>query len=135
MCHHGVNISQHDGSGLKMMVESDGWFVGIKNWKPENDLHHLDCLERHLLTDEVFILLSGRCTLIIAQKDEHANLAFHAVPLEPYKVYCVAKGVWHNTITWPGVKMALIENRDTGAENSEFMPLNDHMRAELNAAL
>ncbi|MBT9431997.1 hypothetical protein JZM24_07335 [Candidatus Sodalis endolongispinus] len=135
MCHHAVTITEHEGSGLKMMVESDGWFVGIKNWKPENDLHNLDCLERHLLTDEVFILLAGRCTLVIAEKDDNDQLSLRAIPLQPHKVYRVAKSVWHNTITWPGVKLALIENRDTGVANSEFMPLDEHLRAELSAVL
>ncbi|WP_174507910.1 cupin [Klebsiella oxytoca] len=117
------------------MVESAGWFVGIKNWKPENDIQHITMLERHLLTDEVFILLDGKCTLLLLDEDEMTNPRVHSVPMEPYKVYCIPKGAWHNTITWPGVKLALIENRDTSAENSEFMPLSGAMREQMIAAL
>ncbi|XXD08975.1 hypothetical protein ACMYSN_23320 [Klebsiella sp. R445] len=117
------------------MVESAGWFVGIKNWKPENDIQHITMLERHLLTDEVFILLDGKCTLLLLDGDEMTNPRVHSVPMEPYKVYCIPKGAWHNTITWPGVKLALIENRDTSAENSEFMPLSGAMREQMIAAL
>ncbi|MEF3108424.1 hypothetical protein QFI91_04825 [Raoultella sp. WB_B2P2-3] len=130
-----VIIGQYDGTGLQCMVESAGWFVGIKNWKPENDIQHITMLERHLLTDEVFILLDGKCTLLLLDENETTNPRVHSVPMEPYKVYCIPKGAWHNTITWPGVKLALIENRDTSAENSEFMPLSGAMREQMIAAL
>lgn len=130
-----VNVEQYEGLGLKSMVESDAWFVGIKNWKPENDIQHIDTLERHLLTDEVFILLSGKCTLLLVEHNEVISPVFTYLPMEPHKVYCIPKGAWHNTITWPGVKLALIENRNTCADNSEFVPLNRMMRSEIVAAL
>ncbi|MEN0616770.1 hypothetical protein ABK730_08950 [Klebsiella indica] len=130
-----VKIGQYDGTGLQCMVESADWFVGIKNWKPENDIQHIDTLERHLLTDEVFILLDGKCTLLVIDENDTAKFHFQYIPMEPYKVYSIPKGTWHNTITWPGVKLALIENRNTSAENSEFMLLSNSLREQITSAL
>ncbi|MCF6689516.1 cupin [Raoultella terrigena] len=130
-----VKVGQYDGAGLQSMFESAGWFVGIKNWKPENDIQHIDTLERHLLTDEVFILLDGACTLLVIDENDTAKCHFQYIPMEPYKVYCIPKGAWHNTISWPGVKLALIENRNTSAENSEFLPLSSAMREQIISVL
>lgn len=130
-----VTVEQYDGIGLKSVVESGEWFVGIKNWKPENDIQHIDTLERHLLTDEVFILLSGQCTLLLVEDNDATSPTFYYLPMAPHNVYCIPKGTWHNTIAWPGVKLALIENRNTCADNSEFMSLNSTMRSEIIAAL
>lgn len=132
---YSVKIGQYDGTGLQCMVESADWFVGIKNWKPENDIQYIDTLERHLLTDEVFILLDGKCTLLVIDENDSAKFHFQYIPMEPYKVYCIPKGAWHNTITWPGVKLALIENRNTSVENSEFMLLSRAMREQIISAL
>lgn len=130
-----VRIGQYDGDGLQCMVESADWFVGIKNWKPENDVQYIDMLERHLLTDEVFILLTGKCTLLVIDENDTAKFHFQYISMEPHKVYCIPKGAWHNTITWPGVKLALMENRNTSAENSEFMLLSSAMREQIISKL
>ena len=46
----------YEGKGLTRVFENEKWMVGIKNWKPENDITGLTCLERHNITDELFIL-------------------------------------------------------------------------------
>ncbi len=130
-----VSVGEYDGLGLKGIVESGAWFVGIKNWKPENDVQNIDTLERHLLTDEVFILLAGQCALLLVNNNDITSPTYTVTMMEPYKVYCIPKGAWHNTITWPGVKLALMENRNTCADNSEFFAITPAMRADIAAIL
>lgn len=130
-----LRVESFEGEGLKRVVEYGEWFVGIKNHKAANDPATFTFMEKHLLTDEVFILLSGTCVLLIQTKEGKIELC----NMEPHKVYCVPKGVWHNTIVSKDVKMALIENRNTSGENSEMFDLSaeqlSNLKKELKAFL
>lgn len=124
-----------DGEGLRRVVESGGWFVGIKNWKAANDVAHFDSMERHMATDEVFVLLEGACTLLVDHSDEHDCTDIRCVPMERKRVYCIHREVWHNTITAKDAKLILIENRDTSMANSEVRALEKNEIAALRQRL
>jgi mannose-6-phosphate isomerase-like protein (cupin superfamily) len=108
--------------GMSRVYENEKWLVGIKNWKPANDITGIDCLERHNQTDELFVLLSGECILLFAHETE-GGLKFDTVRMEPNKVYNIPKSLWHNTITMKDTKMVLIEDSSTSMENSDILPL------------
>lgn len=112
----------YDGKGLKRVYENAQWMIGVKNWKPENDLSGLSCLERHNQTDELFALMEGECTLVFAN-EEAGKLVFQALPMERGKVYNVVRSLWHNTVTKPGVKLLLMEDPLTGMDNSDVRDL------------
>ncbi|WP_069999786.1 cupin [Cellulosilyticum sp. I15G10I2] len=112
-----------NGEGMNRVFENEKWTVGIKNWKPANDITGIDCLERHNLTDELFVLLAGSCTLIFANKTED-GLVFDAVAMEPNKVYNIPATLWHNTITCKDTKMILIEDSSTSMDNSDIYSLS-----------
>lgn len=114
----------YEGKGLIRVFENEKWMVGIKNWKPENDISGLTCLERHNITDELFILLAGRCTLLYANETE-SGLVIEKVEMEPMKVYCIPTGLWHNTVTEPGVKLILVEDSACSGQNSDILDLTD----------
>ncbi len=112
----------YEGKGLTRVFENEKWTVGIKNWKPENDITGITCLERHNITDELFVLLAGRCTLIYANETE-SGLKLEKVEMEPMKVYNIPTGLWHNTVTQPGVKLVLIEDSACSGANSDILDL------------
>lgn len=114
---------EFSGEGMKRVFENEKWTVGIKNWKPANDVTGVDCLERHNLTDELFVLLEGSCTLIYANETEK-GLEFGAVKMEKDKVYNIPATLWHNTITRKDTKMILIEDSNTSMENSDILKLD-----------
>jgi ureidoglycolate hydrolase len=116
--------------GLKRVYENDKWMVGIKNWKPANDIANIDCLERHNETDELFILLAGSCTLLSAV-EENGRLAIKATAMEPMKVYNIPRSLWHNTVTMKSTKLILVEDVSTGAKNSDVLPLSAEQIAEV----
>ena len=130
-----LKVESFEGEGLKRVVESGAWFVGIKNWKPANDAAEFDFMERHLETDEVFVLLSGECSLLIGCAENGTCADIRCVPMEPEKVYCIHKGIWHNTITSRDAKLILAENRNTSNENSEVYSLSAQELAEIRKAL
>ena len=45
------------------------------------------------------------------------------VPLAPFKIYNVRKGVWHQIVTAPGTRCLVVENENTSLDNSERKPL------------
>lgn len=121
---------EFDGEGMTRVYENPKWMVGIKNWKPANDIMGLDCLERHNQTDELFILLSGRCTLLYANESGQ-ELEIGAVEMELMKVYNIPATLWHNTVTQKDTKMALIEDSSTSMENSDILNLTAEQIAKV----
>ncbi len=110
------------GEGMQRVYENEKWTVGIKNWKPANDITGIDNLERHNKTDELFALIEGSCTLLFAN-EENGELVFDTVKMERGKLYNIPQSLWHNTITKKDTKMLLIEDVSTSMENSDVMNL------------
>lgn len=115
---------QYDGEALKRVYENAQWTVGIKNWKPSNDIEQIGNLERHNRTDELFVLLNGSCTLVYAT-EEGSGLNLTTVEMRPYAVYQIPPSLWHNTIMTKEAKLLLIENSDTSMENSDLRDLTE----------
>ena len=129
-----MNILNYEfnGEGMQRVVENEKWTVGIKNWKPANDVTGIDCLERHNKTDELFVLVEGSCTLVYANETE-GGLEFGAVKMEKDKVYNIPATLWHNTITCKDTKMILIEDSNTSMENSDILNLTEAQIAEMRS--
>ena len=125
-----IEVKEFSGEGMSRVYENQKWTVGIKNWKPANDISGIDCLERHNETDELFVLLAGRCTLLYAN-EQGSGLVMGAVEMEPFKVYNIPAALWHNTVTQRDTKMALIEDSSTGMHNSDLRHLNPEEIGEI----
>ena len=119
-----MNILNYEfnGEGMQRVFENEKWTVGIKNWKPANDVTGIDCLERHNKT----------CTLVYANETE-GGLEFGAVKMEKDKVYNIPATLWHNTITCKDTKMILIEDSNTSMENSDILNLTEAQIAEMRS--
>ncbi len=121
---------EFSGEGMQRVFENEKWTVGIKNWKPANDITGIDMLERHNQTDELFVLAAGSCTLVSAEETPD-GLVFSKVEMEPNKVYNIPATLWHNTITKKDTKMILIEDSNTGMDNSDIYKLSEAEIAEI----
>jgi len=116
---------EYEGKGLQRVYENKEWMVGIKNYKPENDIKNIDCLERHNETDELFVLLCGTCILLYALEDiTNDSFELKAISMELNKVYNIPKGLWHNTVTQQETKLILIEAAATSQQNSNAIQLS-----------
>ncbi|WP_457944930.1 cupin [Caproiciproducens sp. LBM24188] len=127
-----MKIEQYEfeGEGMTRVFENEKWMVGIKNWKPANDISNLNCLERHNKTDELFILLSGKCVLLYAN-EVNGELVIEAVDMQPKKVYNIPSTLWHNTVTNHETKLILVEDSSTGMDNSDILELNEAQIAKV----
>lgn len=114
----------YDGEGLKRVYENEKWTVAIKNYKSANDISNFDNLERHNKTDEFFILLQGKCTLVFAN-EENGKLVFEKEVMKPNTVYNIPQSLWHNTITEKDTKMILVEDVSTSMDNSDIRKMTE----------
>lgn len=93
------------------VLDSGSWRVAVLNSGDRTTAARAGRFEKHLATDEAFILVRGEATLIIGD-------ARNRVPMTQDKLYNVEKGTWHQIVTQPGAKLFLIENRGTSAANT-----------------
>lgn len=121
-----LQIYQYAGEGLEKSYVNSAWMVGVKNYKPASDIRSMDCLERHMLTDELFVPLTEGNLIVTMPLTEGAQMRVQK--MEVGCIYSVPKGLWHNAIMPEGGKIILIERPDTSADNSEFYPLSDAQR-------
>ncbi|MDD2464263.1 MAG: hypothetical protein PHI97_09715 [Desulfobulbus sp.] len=125
-----LEIHLHDGPGYKPLVDFATWRVAILNFSEDLLPHNLTRVQRHNQTDEVFVLLEGRCILFVGEGTETAT-RIHAQPLVPGQVYNVRQAVWHTHTLSRDAKVLVVENRDTTYENSPFTPLSKAQHKEL----
>jgi len=119
-----LEVLDYTKEGYSPVVDYDTWRVAVLNFS--NDLlpQNIKALQRHNETDEVFVLLSGRCILFIGDGDEKVTDIL-AENMQPLKIYNVKKSVWHSHTLSRDAKLLIVENRNTTFENSPFCPLTD----------
>ena len=108
-----IEILEYTGTGYNRTMNFEQWRVAIANYAEHFDENLFDKIERHLLTDEVFVLLQGSATLVIGKQ-------MRRYPLEQGKLYNVKKGEWHNILMEKDAKVLIVENHNTGPENTEY---------------
>jgi ureidoglycolate hydrolase len=117
-----IEIYEYDGEGYEPSMHFGEWRVAIMNYSDQ--LASFGKYERHMLTDEVFVLLDGKATLIVGDgKDE--------VKMEKFKIYNIKKAVWHATVMSRDAKILIVENHNTSAENSEKIFFETPVQVEL----
>ena len=130
MPHGLLTIAEYDGQGYKPLVDFASWRVAILNYDSSLLPERLTRMQRHNETDEVFVLLAGRCLLFVADGGEEVG-RIQAEDLQPHRLYTVRQGVWHTHTLSPGTKVLVVENRDTTYDNSPFAPLNEAQQRQL----
>ena len=125
-----IEIREYTKPGYAPVIDYESWRVAILNDIDELELPNLKTMQKHLLSDEVFVLLKGSCTLFTAGSGEEAG-TIHSTALEPYKCYNVKKGVWHTHTLTRDSSVLIVENRDTCDDNSPKIVLNDEQIRQL----
>lgn len=127
-----LEIHIHDAAAYRPLVDYGAWRVAVLNFCDELLPQNLDRVQRHDETDEVFVLLRGRCILFVGDGTDEAG-AIHAADLEQGKVYNVKRGVWHTHTLSRDASVLVVENRDTDYGNSPFCALDPAQRHALQA--
>jgi hypothetical protein len=125
-----LEIREYSGEAYQPLVDYGEWRVALL--RPADDMlpQNIHRFQRHDETDEVFVLLQGRCILYIGEGGETIT-TIHAQDMEPLKVYNVKQGVWHNHTLNEDAVVLIVENRDTSDHNSPFCALDETQREQV----
>ena len=110
----GLEILDYKGDGYFSPYSFEGWKVALLHHAKRFTRQGVTYLERHKETDEVFVLLNGQGTLLIGDEATETVMI-------PGKLYVVKQNQWHNIIVSEDAKVLIVENVNTGQENTEYM--------------
>lgn len=103
-----MEIFDFYNEGFKAVLEFEGWKIGLLRYSER--FSEFKMIERHLETDEAFVLLEGEATLY-----EEEN----TYKMEKCKVYNVKKGLWHHIVVSENATVLIVENSNTTTDNTE----------------
>ena len=127
-----LEVRAYRKEGYRPLVDYGAWRVAVLNYIDELLPENLARMQRHDQTDEVFVLLAGRCILFIGEGRETVG-RIQAEDMQPFKLYNVKKGAWHTHTLSPDCMTLIVENCDTNDDNSPYATLSDAQRAEIVA--
>lgn len=125
-----LDIQAYEGEGYRPLMDYGSWRVAVLRYIDELLPENITTMQRHDRTDEVFVLLEGRCILFIGEGDETIT-AVHAQDMEPLKLYNVKRACWHTHTLSQAATVLIVENRDTADHNSPEIELESAQRDEL----
>lgn len=111
-----MQVYQSESRGYKMIFSNQRWGVGYKNFSEDQSL----VWQRHLESDEGFMLLSGECCLLTKDDDQ-----IEKSWLEKGKFYLVKKNEWHFNLMFKDAEIFIVENNDVAESNTENQKLNE----------
>jgi ureidoglycolate hydrolase len=118
-----IEIREYLGDGYQPLVDFESWRVAILRYHEELLPQNIAEMQRHNETDEVFVLLAGRCILFVGEGAAELT-SLEAVELEPQKLFNVKQGTWHTHTLSEDAVVLVVENRDTTLANSPRLPLS-----------
>jgi hypothetical protein len=130
MTQRGLAVHEWNGIGYMPLVFSHDWQAAILNWESIFDLEDVGEVERHIQSDEVFVLTKGQAVLFTID-----DLGMQVEEMKIGVLYNVLKGVWHNLVSTRDASWIIIENRDTHIGDCEFRQLGKAEMADLKANL
>ena len=97
------------GQDFCVVKQFEGWKIGFLRYSQR--FSKFDRLERHLLTDEAFILLDGCATLYTDTEEEQ---------MQKNVVYNIPKGGWHHITVSQDATIMVVENSSTNQDNTQI---------------
>ncbi len=129
-----LEIRDHEGEGYKALVDFAAWRVAILRFQDGLLPEQQSTMERHLETDEVFVLTKGEGTLIIGGNDDEVG-QLRLQEMEIGKIYNVRQCAWHSLVLSRDGSVLIVENRDTGEHNSEHGCISEEQRRWIMEAM
>ncbi|GLS91239.1 hypothetical protein GCM10007916_23080 [Psychromonas marina] len=132
MNRHLLEVSEFNATGYAPVVDFQAWRVAMLNYIDELDADKIDNFQCHNETDEVFVLLSGKCILFCAEVGEDNNIGeIMSWDMQPNKVYNIKRGVYHTHTLTEDAKVLIIENSDTSDDNSPKIMIDKAVNKQL----
>jgi hypothetical protein len=124
-----------EGMGFRPLKDYGSWRIAQLSYDPGvNALDSLSTLGRHFKTEEAFLLLQGEAVMVTAGTGKQPR-DYEAVRFVPGWIYVVKQEQWHAAVLKPGSRVLIVENRDTGAKNSENHALSKEEKLEIRTCI
>jgi hypothetical protein len=125
-----LEVREYTGDGYRPIIDYGAWRVAILRYDSDLEPHAINTMQRHDETDEVFVLLSGRCILFLGEGSDTVD-TIHAEDMQLLKAYNVKKGAWHSHTLDQDATVLIVENRDTNDTNSPTFSLTAAQTSEI----
>jgi hypothetical protein len=125
-----LEISEYTGEGYRPLIDYGEWRVAILRYIDELLPENISRMQRHVETDEVFVLLSKRCLLFLGDGAESIG-EIHAQDMLPLRLYNIKRGTWHTHTLSEEATVLIVENGNTAAANSPEIRLSVAQRQKL----
>lgn len=121
---------EHNGKGYNPYLIDKDWQIAQLNFEEGQGFHDLKKVDKHLKTDEAFILKKG-IALLIAAKVEGNDVEFEVVKMQEGILYNIPKGMWHNIALASDAEVFIVENSYTHLSDFEYHYLTEAQQQEL----
>ncbi|MGY5450399.1 hypothetical protein ACVFI8_05570 [Agarivorans sp. MS3-6] len=129
---HLLEVSEFNAAGYSPVVDFQTWRVALLNYIDELETEQIDNFQCHLETDEVFVLLEGKCILFCAEVSNDDIAEIVAYDMLPNKIYTIKQGVYHTHTLSLDAKVLIVENRDTDEHNSPKILVGEEIQSRLS---
>jgi mannose-6-phosphate isomerase-like protein (cupin superfamily) len=127
-----IDVDTYDEEGYAPVVDFQHWRVALLNYIDELEADKINNFHMHEETDEVFVLLQGRCILFAGEIGKSGGIdRISALDMKPNQLYTVKKGVYHTHTLSEDAKVLIVENQDTGDHNTPMVRTGDQERVQL----
>ena len=121
---NGIERIKIQHQGYLPLIDYETWRVAVLSYCLDVRVDQLVTMQKHLETDEVFVLLEGNCVLFSGGNGERPE-EIQWVKMEKNQLYNVKKGVWHTHTLDEEGSVLIIENQDTTDDNSPTETLKE----------
>lgn len=125
-----VRIAEYEGPGTGGEMSGGGWNVLLLNYLPRLRPDRIENMQKHIDTDECFVLLSGKAILFVADGAEKPE-RLQYYPMEQGRIYLVPRGIWHAPAMTPDAKILLVENSLMVEDGSPRHSLTQEQRNQI----
>lgn len=126
------DVFDYQGYGYKTLHIFEDWRVAGLRYAQIFEIENFYRVERHLKTDEIFVLLQGDAYLIIGDTQNVAK-ELSVVEMECGKFYNIKRSVWHHIVTSKDANVLIVENSNTSPDNSEYFEVTEEQKQKIIA--
>ncbi|HTM97896.1 MAG TPA: hypothetical protein VL088_04105 [Pedobacter sp.] len=117
-----IETYNYDGKGYNPYLIRDSWQVAKLNYIAGQGMTDIVKIDKHVYTDEAFILIKGLAILIEAEKDED-TFSFQCLIMKPGITYNIPAGTWHNIAMDTDAEVIIVEKSNTHLNDCVYVPL------------
>lgn len=127
-----LEIANFCGEGYQPLISFGEWRVAVLRYLEKLEPNQLSEMERHIATDEVFILVEGSGIIFIGGNQSQPN-EIQSIIMKNGEIYNVKRNTWHTISLSKEAHVIIVENNNTDKINSEFVALSQNARVEIKS--